>query len=74
MFSQIDVIENQQKQLRHEVREFKVRENRNLGDYAELEEENISLQKQVCIPFLKLLPLFTCYLLFRLEHLPRKGI
>ncbi|CAL1529372.1 unnamed protein product [Lymnaea stagnalis] len=44
---QIETLENQRQQLRHDVREFKVRENRNLSDYAELEEENISLQKQV---------------------------
>ncbi|GFO43583.1 Bicaudal d-like protein 2 [Plakobranchus ocellatus] len=42
-----EVLEQQRQQLRHECREFKVRENRNLSDYAELEEENISLQKQV---------------------------
>ena len=40
-------MEAQRKQLRHELREYKIRENRNLGDYAELEDENISLQKQV---------------------------
>ncbi|KAH9493095.1 Protein bicaudal D 2 [Bulinus truncatus] len=44
---QIEVLENQRQQLRHDLREYKVRENRNLTDYAELEEENISLQKQV---------------------------
>ncbi|XP_013411673.1 protein bicaudal D isoform X2 [Lingula anatina] len=34
-------------QLRKENKELKHRENRNLTDYAELEEENVSLQKQV---------------------------
>ncbi|KAK3734102.1 hypothetical protein RRG08_000017 [Elysia crispata] len=42
-----EMLEQQRQQLRHECREYKVRENRNLSDYAELEEENISLQKQV---------------------------
>ncbi|XP_055882032.1 protein bicaudal D-like isoform X3 [Biomphalaria glabrata] len=44
---QIELLENQRQQMRHDLREYKVRENRNLTDYAELEEENISLQKQV---------------------------
>ncbi|XP_059153832.1 protein bicaudal D-like isoform X2 [Physella acuta] len=44
---QIETLENQRQQMRHDLREFKIRENRNLSDYAELEEENISLQKQV---------------------------
>ncbi|BFZ08264.1 hypothetical protein BsWGS_11302 [Bradybaena similaris] len=44
---QIEILEAQRQQFRHELREYKVRENRNLTDYAELEEENISLQKQV---------------------------
>ncbi|CAG5117017.1 unnamed protein product [Candidula unifasciata] len=44
---QIETLEAQRQQFRHELREYKVRENRNLTDYAELEEENISLQKQV---------------------------
>ena len=41
-----DQIEDQRRQYKSEIREFKVRENRNLADYAELEDENISLQKQ----------------------------
>ncbi|XP_070192301.1 protein bicaudal D-like isoform X2 [Littorina saxatilis] len=44
---QVEVLEAQRNQLKHENREYKVRENRNLADYAELEEENISLQKTV---------------------------
>jgi protein bicaudal D len=35
------------KKLRTELREIKFRENRLINDYAELEEENIALQKQV---------------------------
>lgn len=46
---QLEQLEAQRKQLRHELREYKIRENRNYTDYAELEEENISLQKQVSV-------------------------
>uniref|UniRef100_A0A0B7AR24 Protein bicaudal D n=1 Tax=Arion vulgaris TaxID=1028688 RepID=A0A0B7AR24_9EUPU len=44
---QVETLEVQRQQFRHELKEFKIRENRNLTDYAELEEENITLQKQV---------------------------
>lgn len=44
---QVELLEVQRQQLKHENREYKIRENRNLSDYAELEEENISLQKTV---------------------------
>ena len=43
----LEQLELQCTQLRKEVREFKFREARNLSDYSELEDENISLQKQV---------------------------
>uniref|UniRef100_A0A8C6UCZ3 Bicaudal D homolog 2 (Drosophila) n=1 Tax=Neogobius melanostomus TaxID=47308 RepID=A0A8C6UCZ3_9GOBI len=36
-------------QMRDDIREYKVREARLLQDYSELEEENISLQKQVSV-------------------------
>lgn len=36
-------------QLRDDIREYKVREARLLQDYSELEEENISLQKQASV-------------------------
>lgn len=39
--------ELQRGQLRSDIREYKVREARLLQDYSELEEENISMQKQV---------------------------
>ncbi|KAK2862088.1 hypothetical protein Q5P01_001621 [Channa striata] len=39
----------QRSQLRDDIREYKVREARLLQDYSELEEENISLQKQVSV-------------------------
>ncbi|XP_076447399.1 protein bicaudal D-like isoform X2 [Babylonia areolata] len=44
---QVEVLEAQRNQLKHENREYKIRENRNYADYAELEEENIILQKSV---------------------------
>ncbi|ESP03559.1 hypothetical protein LOTGIDRAFT_52363, partial [Lottia gigantea] len=44
---QIENLETAKQQLKHDIREYKVRENRNLSDYAELEDENIVLQKQV---------------------------
>lgn len=42
-----DSLEEQRRQIKNEIREYKIRENRNLVDYAELEDENINLQKQV---------------------------
>ncbi|XP_020507515.3 protein bicaudal D homolog 2-like [Labrus bergylta] len=44
-----DLAELQRGQLRDDIREYKVREARLLQDYSELEEENISLQKQVSV-------------------------
>lgn len=44
-----DQLEDQRRQLKSELKEYKIRENRNIVDYAELEEENISLQKQVSV-------------------------
>ncbi|MEQ2209348.1 Protein bicaudal D 1, partial [Xenoophorus captivus] len=44
-----EVAELQRAQLRDDIREYKVREARLLQDYSELEEENISLQKQVSV-------------------------
>lgn len=42
-----ELLEMQRIRLRDDIREYKVRESRLLQDYSELEEENISLQKQV---------------------------
>lgn len=42
-----ELLELQRTRLRDDIREYKVRESRLLQDYSELEEENISLQKQV---------------------------
>lgn len=44
-----EVVELQRNQLRDDIKEYKFREGRLLQDYTELEEENISLQKQVSV-------------------------
>ncbi|CAB1432092.1 unnamed protein product [Pleuronectes platessa] len=44
-----ELVELQRGQQRDDIREYKVREARLLQDYSELEEENISLQKQVSV-------------------------
>ncbi|XP_041638705.1 protein bicaudal D homolog 2 [Cheilinus undulatus] len=44
-----ELAELQRSQLRDDIREYKVREARLLQDYSELEDENISLQKQVSV-------------------------
>ncbi|XP_073325182.1 protein bicaudal D homolog 2-like [Pagrus major] len=44
-----ELAELQRGQLRDDIREYKVREARLLQDYSELEEENISLQKQASV-------------------------
>ncbi|XP_030586175.1 protein bicaudal D homolog 2-like [Archocentrus centrarchus] len=44
-----ELAELQRNQLRDDIREYKVREARLLQDYSELEEENISFQKQVSV-------------------------
>lgn len=43
------MVELQRARLRDDVREYKIRESRLLQDYTELEEENITLQKQVSL-------------------------
>ncbi|KAJ0036927.1 hypothetical protein NQD34_005604 [Periophthalmus magnuspinnatus] len=43
------MVELQRAQLRDDIKEYKFREARLLQDYSELEEENISLQKQVSV-------------------------
>ncbi len=45
----VDELEAERRQLKKDVKEYKFRESRNLADYAELEEENVGLQKQVGI-------------------------
>lgn len=42
-------VELQRGRLRDDIKEYKFREARLLQDYSELEEENISLQKQVSV-------------------------
>ena len=43
----MEQLEALKKQMKKELKELKFRETRNLQDYSELEEENISLQKAV---------------------------
>ncbi|XP_060930360.1 protein bicaudal D homolog 2-like [Limanda limanda] len=43
------MVELQRNQLRDDIKEYKFRDSRLLQDYTELEEENISLQKQVSV-------------------------
>ncbi|XP_035675657.1 protein bicaudal D homolog 2-like isoform X1 [Branchiostoma floridae] len=45
----IETLEKQRKGLRDEIKEYKFREARLMQDYGELEDENISLQKQVSV-------------------------
>ena len=42
-----DVTHLEIKEMRSDLKEYKVRETRMLSDYSELEEENIMLQKQI---------------------------
>lgn len=44
-----ECLEAEKGHLRDEMKEYKVRELRQLQDNGELEEENISLQKQVSV-------------------------
>lgn len=44
-----ECLEAEKGHLRDEMKEYKVRELRQLQDNSELEEENISLQKQVSV-------------------------
>jgi protein bicaudal D len=40
-------LDQQKKQMRDEIKNLKAREQRLTADYSELEDENITLQKQV---------------------------
>ena len=42
-----DVTHLEIKEMRSDLKEYKMRETRMLSDYSELEEENIMLQKQI---------------------------
>lgn len=44
-----ECLEAEKGHMRDEIKEYKVRELRQLQDSAELEDENISLQKQVSV-------------------------
>lgn len=43
----LELSDLQNQQMRKDLKEYKFRESRNLADYSELEDENISLQKQI---------------------------
>lgn len=45
--SNIDILENQNKKLKRDKKELKAREGKNMTDYAELEDENVALHKQL---------------------------
>ena len=47
--ARLTALENERKQLRDELKDLKHREQLLLNDNNELEEENVTLQKQVCI-------------------------
>ena len=42
-------LDQQKRHLRDEIKQLKLRERQLISDYSELEEENITLQKQVCL-------------------------
>lgn len=42
-----DITDHEKKQLKAELKDLKFRETRLFQDYAELEDENITLQKQI---------------------------
>ena len=42
-----DVTHLEVKEMRSELKDYKIRETRLISDYSELEEENIMLQKQI---------------------------
>lgn len=49
IFQECECLEAEKGHLRDEMKEYKVRELRQLQDNGELEEENTSLQKQVSV-------------------------
>jgi len=44
---QVEQLESQNRQVRKDFKEMKIREARTMSDYSELEEENVLLQKQL---------------------------
>lgn len=44
---QVEQLEVQNRQVRKDFKEMKIRESRTMTDYSELEEENVVLQKQL---------------------------
>ena len=49
VLQECECLEAEKGHLRDEMKEYKIREQRQLQDNAELEDENISLQKQVSV-------------------------
>lgn len=49
VLQECECLEAEKSHLRDEMKEYKVRELRQLQDNSELEDENISLQKQVSV-------------------------
>jgi len=47
VWSQVEQLEVQNRQVRKDFKEMKIREARTMSDYSELEEENVTLQKQL---------------------------
>jgi len=43
----VEQLESQNRQVRKDFKEMKIREARTMSDYSELEEENVTLQKQL---------------------------
>ena len=44
---QVEQLESQNRQVRKDFKEMKIREARTMSDYSELKEENVVLQKQL---------------------------
>jgi len=44
---QVEQLESQNRQVRKDFKEMKIREAQTMSDYSELEEENVLLQKQL---------------------------
>lgn len=49
VLQECECLEAEKGHLRDEMKEYKIRESRQLQDNSELEDENISLQKQVSV-------------------------
>lgn len=61
VLQECECLEAEKGHLRDEMKEYKVREQRQLQDNAELEDENISLQKQVSVLKENQVGYYSCY-------------